>query len=237
MKIRLTCAWITTFQAAIQSSRASATIKRPYSSPAARPGFAEQNAFGSTQNIENHGRNAALSETHIFSSNSINQINVGYNRIFNYIQSFGSGTCKSEELGIPGANLGGISCGLTSTSVGGGWWSLGDRGFSPFQGGTNIFTVSDSFDMIRGKHNIKIGGEFRANQMNVETNAFQDGFWVSQTGGALKQTATGGNNIADFLWGVRVLPCTIKRSKEPRLADGGSCSVPTSKMTGEYLQT
>ena len=126
--------------------------------PGGSPGFAEQNAFGSTQNIENHGRNAALSETHIFSSNSINQFNVGYNRIFNYIQSFGYGTCKAEELGIPGANLGGISCGLTSTSVGGGWWSLGDRGFAPFQGGTNIFTVSDSFDMIRGKHNIKIGG-------------------------------------------------------------------------------
>jgi len=169
--------------------------------PGGSPGFAEQNAFGSTQNIENHGRNAALSETHIFSSNSINQINVGYNRIFNYIQSFGSGTCKAEELGIPGANLGGISCGLTSTSVGGGWWSLGDRGFSPFQGGTNIFTVSDSFDMIRGKHNIKIGGEFRANQMNVETNAFQDGFWVFTNGWSAQTDGTGGNNIVDFLLG------------------------------------
>ena len=169
--------------------------------PGGSPGFAEANAFGSTQNIENHGRNAALSETHVFSSNSINQFNVGYNRIFNYIKSFGDGTCKSQELGIPGANLGGISCGLTSTSVGGGWWALGDRGFAPFQGGTNVFTVSDSFDMIRGRHDIKVGGEFRANQMNVETNAFQDGFWVFTSFWSGQTDFSQGNNMADFLLG------------------------------------
>ena len=33
--------------------------------------------------------------------------------------------------------------------------------------------------MIRGKHDIKVGGGFRANQMNVETNAFQDGFFIN----------------------------------------------------------
>ena len=179
--------------------------------PGGSPGFAEANAFGSTQNIDNHGRNASISETHIFSSNSINQISFGYNRIFNYIQSFGSGSCISDELGIPGANLGGISCGLVSTSVGGGWWSLGDRGFSPFQGGTNVFHLADSFDMIRGKHNIKIGGEFRANQMNVETNAFQDGFWVfspnwtapvSDLGGGFLAAGGGGDNMASFLMGL-----------------------------------
>ena len=60
----------------------------------------------------------------------------------------------------------------------GGYWSLGDRGFAPFQGGTNVFSISDSFDMIRGNHNIRVGGGFRAHQMNVLTNAFQDGFFL-----------------------------------------------------------
>ena len=60
----------------------------------------------------------------------------------------------------------------------GGYWGLGDRGFAPFQGGTNVFHISDSFDMIRGNHNIRVGGQFRAQQMNVLTNAFQDGFFV-----------------------------------------------------------
>ncbi|HLY17562.1 MAG TPA: carboxypeptidase regulatory-like domain-containing protein [Bryobacteraceae bacterium] len=145
--------------------------------PGGSPGFAEAGAFASTQDITNHGRNAALSETHIFSPRTVNQFNIGYNRIFNFIDSYGTGSCEANKLGIPGANLGGISCGLTSTELSG-YWSLGDRGFSPFQGGTNVFSISDSFDMIRGSHDIKVGGSFRANQMNVLANGFQDGFWI-----------------------------------------------------------
>jgi hypothetical protein len=163
--------------------------------PGGSPGFAEQNAFGSTQDIDNHGRNAAISETHIFSANTINQFSAGYNRIFNHIRSLGSGTCISEQLGIPGANLGGISCGLTSMQIGGGFWSLGDRGFAPFTGGTNVFTIADSFDMIRGRHNIRIGGELRINQLNVGTNAFQDGFLVFTNGWS-------GDNMANFVLGL-----------------------------------
>src|ERR1700731_99596 len=47
--------------------------------PGGSPGFAEANAFGSTQNITNHGRNFAVSETHIFSDRNINQFNFGFN--------------------------------------------------------------------------------------------------------------------------------------------------------------
>jgi len=163
--------------------------------PGGSPGFAEANAFGSTQHITNHGRNLALSETHIFSGNNINQATFGYNRIFNHILSFGNGTCEAANIGILGANLnskcpnapGGlsnqsskdcISCGLSSTLMNN-YWALGDRGFAPFQGGTNVFQISDSFDMIRGKHDIKVGAGFRDQQMNVETSAFQDGFYIN----------------------------------------------------------
>jgi Carboxypeptidase regulatory-like domain len=162
--------------------------------PGGSPGFAEQNAFGSTQQILNHGRNVAISETHIFSDRNINQINAGFNRIFNHIKSFGDNTCESAILGIQGANLNSkcpgapaglsqstkdcMSCGLTSTLMNN-YWALGDRGFAPFQGGTNVFSISDSFDMIRGKHHIRLGGQVRAQQMNVETNAFQDGFFIN----------------------------------------------------------
>jgi hypothetical protein len=181
--------------------------------PGGSPGFAEPDPFSSTQNITNHGRNAAISETHIFGNNTVNEARFGYDRIFNHINSFGTGTCIGNTLGIPGANLGGVSCGLTATSIGGGYWGLGDRGFAPFQGGTNVFDISDSFDMIRGNHNIRIGGEVRANQMNVLTNAFQDGFWVytnswTSATGTIPGTSInaagfgGGDNMADFLMGL-----------------------------------
>ena len=164
------------------------------SCPAVRPGFAEPSAFASTQNITNHGRNVALSETHIFSDHNINQISVGFNRIFNHIKSFGDRSCEAANLGILGANLNSkcpgapaglsqstkdcVSCGLSATLMND-YWALGDRGFAPFQGGTNVFSISDSFDMIRGKHDIRVGGSIRAQQMNVVTNAFQDGFFVN----------------------------------------------------------
>ncbi|MHB8217016.1 MAG: carboxypeptidase-like regulatory domain-containing protein [Candidatus Sulfotelmatobacter sp.] len=169
--------------------------------PGGSPTWSEQNAFGSNQHIENHGRNLALSETHVFSANMVNQLNVGYNRIFNHILSFGTGTCEAATLSIPGANLAsqcdGItgypaslnqsakeceSCGLTSFDMTA-YFSLGDRGYAPYQGGTNVFSVSDTLDVIRGKHNIRVGAVLRAEEMNVRNNAFQDGFVVQNGSG------------------------------------------------------
>ena len=74
--------------------------------PGGAPGFAEQGAFASNQGIVNHARNAAISETHIFSPTTVNQISVGFNRIFDYITSQGTGSCLSQALGIPGRKSG-----------------------------------------------------------------------------------------------------------------------------------
>ena len=176
--------------------------------PGGAPGFAEQSAFGSNQGIINHARNVAIGETHIFSPITVNQFSFGYNRIFDYITSQGTGSCEAAKLGIVGANLGcdtvgpsakctpgAYSCGLTSLLFQNGYWAVGDRGFSPFQGGTNIFTVNDTLNVIRGKHDIKVGMGIRANQMNVGTEAFQDGFWIPLG-------FYSGNPQADFLMGL-----------------------------------
>jgi carboxypeptidase family protein len=154
----------------------------------------EASAFGSNQGIINHARSVAMGETHVFSSTTVNQFTFGYNRIFDYITSQGTGSCDSANLagiGIPGANLGctgaagsetctksAYSCGLVSVLFNGGLWSIGDRGFTPFQGGTDIFSFNDAVDLIRGKHDLHVGIDVRANQMNVGTEAFQDGFWI-----------------------------------------------------------
>jgi len=178
--------------------------------PSGLPGFVSQpGGFASTQHLDDHGRNAAISETHVFSPTSINQVTGGYNRIFNHILSYGSGTCESNALGIPGANLGGLSCGLTDVDFGTEFWGLGDRGYAPFQGGTNVFFIGDSFDAIRGNHEVKFGGEVRDNQLNVTAIGFQDGFWVfaptfSACSGAGCPTTATGDTIADFMLGLPV---------------------------------
>ena len=182
--------------------------------PGGAPTLAESNAFGSNERIYNHARNVAIGETHVFSPSMVNQASFGYNRIFDYIRSLGNGTCASAALGIPNANLGcpqgtclpgAYSCGLVSTIVAGGFWALGDRGYSPFQGGTNIFSFRDSLDITRHKHDLKVGLDFRGNQMNVGTEAFQDGFWIIGNGGnftGLSSANVPGNAEADLLLGI-----------------------------------
>jgi hypothetical protein len=191
--------------------------------PGGSPTWAEQSPFASNQLISNHGRNIAVSETHIFSSHNINQLSVGFNRIFNHITSFGEfgGTiCEAANLGIVGADLNSkcpnappgltqstkdcLSCGLSSTQMTN-YFSLGDRGFAPFQGGTNVYHFSDTFDMIRGKHDIRVGFGFRDNQMNVMTNGFQDGYYILNGGTGQPGQAYGssfsGDSAADLLLG------------------------------------
>jgi len=184
--------------------------------PGGSPTWSEQNAFGSNQEISNHGRNAAVSETHVFSPTTINQFNAGFNRIFNHILSFGEfggQPCKAAALGIPGADLGSacdgvtgypaslnqatndcISCGLTSFQMSS-YFSIGDRGYSPYQGGTNVYSVGDTIDLIRGKHDIRVGGVYRAEEMNIRNNAFQDGYVVNFG-------SASGDNISDLLLGA-----------------------------------
>ncbi|MGB6694668.1 MAG: carboxypeptidase-like regulatory domain-containing protein, partial [Terracidiphilus sp.] len=110
------------------------------------PSLAEGNPFGSNETLINHARNIGIGESHVFSPNMLNQASVGYDRIFDYIASQDNFSCESTLLGIPNADLGcsasgaplpggAYSQGLVSVEVYGGYWSLGDRGYSPFQGG------------------------------------------------------------------------------------------------------
>jgi hypothetical protein len=191
--------------------------------PGGAPGLAESNAFGSNENLINHARNIGIGWSHVFSTNTLNQASVGYDRIFDYIDSLGNFACGSAKLGIPGADLGcsptgsplssdPYSQGLVSAEVYGGYWSLGDRGYSPFQGGTDIYSLKDVLDLIRGKHEIRTGLDFRDNQMNVGTEEFQDGFWLvgafgnfsgyTCPGGVTGCNSTPGNSEADLLMGI-----------------------------------
>ena len=91
----------------------------------------------------------------------------GYNRDFNYITSYGDGSNEAQKLGIPGANLGTFpSSGMTEINIAG-INPLGDRGYSPFQGGTNVFHYSDNLNYIHGAHAFDFGFDFRAMQENT----------------------------------------------------------------------
>jgi hypothetical protein len=182
--------------------------------PGGAPTLAESNAFGSNENLINHARNIGVGWSHVFSPTTLNQATVGYDRIFDYIASLGNFTCGAATYGIPNADLGcsssgtalpggSYSEGVPSTEVLGGYWSLGDRGYSPFQGGTNIFSFKDDLDLIRGKHEIHAGIDLRDNQMNVGTEEFSDGFWIVGLFGNFTGAGVApGDGEADLLMGM-----------------------------------
>ncbi len=77
--------------------------------PGGAPGLAEQTRSAAMKISTTTRAMWRSGETHVFSPTMVNQANFGYNRIFDYILSQGSGTCASNTIvpgGIPGANLG-----------------------------------------------------------------------------------------------------------------------------------
>ena len=178
--------------------------------PSGLPAFGGQpGGYGSNQTLTDHGRNLAISETHIFSNHKINQATVGYNRIFNHIVSYGDGTNWSDQLGIPNANLGTyFSSGFLNTQFSSGYWGLGDRGYSPFQGGSEIYHYADDFEYIHGQHSFSMGGGMRFMQMNVLGDAFPmgelafDNLWTAQVNPDGSLNSGTGNPIASFLLGL-----------------------------------
>src|ERR1700733_10028289 len=182
--------------------------------PGGAPTLAESNSFGSNENLINHARNVGIGWNHVFTPTTLNQATYGYDRIFDYIDSLGNFTCESAILGIPNADLGcsssgspvsggSYSEGLVSVQPTSGYWSLGDRGYSPFQGGTNIFSFKDDLDLIRGKHDIHTGIDLRANQMNVGSEAFSSGYLLpGVTGNFTGAGSAAGSPEADVLMGI-----------------------------------
>jgi hypothetical protein len=176
--------------------------------PTGLPGFGATGAFASNQWFETHARNVALSHTKVFGNGTLNQFTAGYNRVFNYITSYGYGSNKSQELGIPGANLGTPETSSLTRLTIQNFVGVGDRGFSPFQGGTNVFHYTNTTTFVRGSHTLNVGGTMRAMQLNLLgdtalagqfafTRFFTAGFTST---GALN--ANTGNAVASLLLGL-----------------------------------
>ena len=101
--------------------------------------FAEASAFGSNQGFQNHARQVAIGETHVFSPTTVNQASFGYNRIFDYITSQGTGSCESAKIGIPNANLG---CPAGSTTCTAGAYSCGLTSVVTYLAGTGPLAIA-----------------------------------------------------------------------------------------------
>lgn len=119
---------------------------------------------------KNPAHQAAVSETHILSSNTINTLRFGWSRFFVDAENWDAGLGLPTQLGIPGVEIAGNSRsdGLPVMTFSG-YTTIGDAGNSPTTIGTNNYQTDDDVNLVRGKHSLDIGFEF----VRLEYNMFQ----------------------------------------------------------------
>ena len=125
--------------------------------------------FGDTR--QSHRQIFTLNETRIFSSNVVNEVRFGFNRI--HITFSPNAKLNPLDFNIKDGVTDAI--GLPQISVGGGGVNFGGpAGFPQGRSDTN-FVVSDTLNYLRGKHSFKFGGEWRRfynNNTNRDTGSF-----------------------------------------------------------------
>ena len=148
--------------------------------------------FGASLTINN--RLLSLSETHIFRSTLLNEVHFGYSHLT--VSSIPDEPFTSADFGIA-SPLSKLFPGLSTISVS----NMFDIGSSPFADNNShfqTFMTSDTVSWVRGRHNVRFGGEFKHEEYNPLFNAY--------TRGQLFFTgipALGSNLFRDFLWGSR----------------------------------
>jgi hypothetical protein len=155
-----------------------------------------------TGNTSEPKKGATLGETHIFTSSTLNEFRAGFNWYYQHVGvPQGGYTPLPGNLLIPGVIAdpsfqGTPNVGPSSYST------LGLATDTPTWLSTSERQIRDTLNLIRGRHTMRIGGEFRWSQFNLfQLNDLRGGF--SFTGQYSSQTgASGGNALADLLLGI-----------------------------------
>ena len=158
----------------------------------------------SSGNFLNRPRNIVLSETHIFTPRTVNEFRVGYSRNRSERLQFDSTEDLSAQLGIPGIPFSTNNGGLPQFGVTG-LNSFGSSEYQPTVESQEVYQISDSVSLIRGRHTLKIGAEIKPRvnfsilQPPVPRGAFSFSGQFTADPNNVSNTGLG---TADFLLGV-----------------------------------
>jgi hypothetical protein len=142
-------------------------------------------------------QDAILEETHLFSPSVVNVVRFSFLR-----NKFLFGQAENDT---PPASLGFQYAPTLASQVGipfvevGGFASVGNPITGPANDYQNTFSLTDSLAWVRGKHEIKFGGEFQRDQLNTLLGIASNGFFV------FAPVPIIGNAFADFLIGQPVV--------------------------------
>ena len=149
-------------------------------------------------------RSVAISETHVFSSNLVNEFRVGYNRINSHRFQLNSDTNVAQQLDFPGVPFGPNLGGLPQISINDGTATIGSSGFLPAIEKQNSFVFTDNLTWIHGRHAWKFGTEVRNEQFTLFEPSAPRGTYnfASDFTDNPAAPTTGGEAFATFLLGI-----------------------------------
>jgi hypothetical protein len=149
---------------------------------------------GTSSTLDNKVQSVAFDLNHIFNPSLLNDVRVGFNRFKDATLPLDFGTNAGNNVGIPNANHGGNSSGLTKMNVSG-YQQLGDSLWVPETIAENVYQLADTLSWTHGKHSLKFGVDFRRQQRNFFQQTAPSG-WLTFSGGY------SGYGLADALLGI-----------------------------------
>src|ERR1700758_493770 len=152
---------------------------------------------GTSSTLDNRVQAVAFDWNHIFNPGLLNDARVGFNRFKDATLPLDFGTNAGNNVGIPNANHGGNSSGLTKINING-YTQLGDSLWVPETIAENVYQLADTLSWTRGRHSLKFGVDFRRQQRNFFQQTAPSG-WLTFSG---NYSAGGMNGLADALIGI-----------------------------------
>ena len=149
---------------------------------------------GTSSTLDNRVQGLALDWNHVFNPGLLNDVRLGFNRFKDATLPLDFGTNAGNAAGIPNANHGGNSSGLTKININS-FQQLGDSLWVPETIAENVYQLADTLSWTRGKHSFKFGVDFRRQQRNFFQQTAPSG-WLQYFGNY------SGYALADALLGV-----------------------------------
>jgi hypothetical protein len=163
--------------------------------PSYFPGFDGGAGSGTSSNLNDRVQSFGVDWTRILRPNLVNDLRAGFIRYRDNTLPLDEGTSPTETLlGIPNSNRGGNSSGLAKIQISG-YQQLGDSLWVPETIVENVFQLADTVSWTHGKHNFKLGGDFRRQQRNFFQQTAPSG-WFQFNGGYTSQA------LADTFVGI-----------------------------------
>lgn len=182
-------------------------------------------------------RYARFSHNYIFSPTVVNQFLVGFSRRFRTEASNGLGQNWPQQLGLTGVADTTFPClRFFGTNYQDNLNNCGDSQFAD-----NVYQVSDSVSLVRGKHTLKFGGGFNDMQFNTRRLTQSSGefhFAASETSSDGTPAGTGGYGVASALFGsVDSGTLNYGHTNGPRYKDSYLYAQDTFKITPKLTLT